>query len=71
MKRTFLIGGVIAVVLGVGFYALAQPKSEDKKEIAKSGGKQHRLAAALETVQWGWLDPKEPPKLTIESGDVV
>jgi len=71
MKRTFLIGGVIAVVLGVGFYALAQPKSEDKKEIAKSGGKQHRLAAALETVQWGWLDPKEPPKLTIDSGDVV
>ena len=71
MKRTFLIGGVIAVVLGVGFYALAQPKSEDKKEIAKRGGKQHRLAAALETVQWGWLDPKEPPKLTIESGDVV
>ena len=71
MKRTFLIGGVIAVVLGVGFYALAQPKSEDKKEMTKSGGKQHRLAAALETVQWGWLDPKEPPKLTVDSGDVV
>jgi len=58
-------------VLAVGFYALAQPKSEDKKEMTKSGGKQHRLAAALETVQWGWLDPKEPPKLTIDSGDVV
>src|SRR5438034_7058212 len=71
MKRTLLIGGVIAVVLAVGFYALAQPKSEDKKEMTKSGGKQHRLAAALETVQWGWLDPKEPPKLTIDSGDIV
>src|SRR5436309_15098463 len=71
MKRTLLIGGVIAVVLAVGFYALAQPKSEDKKEMTKSGGKQHRLAAALETVQWGWLDPKEPPKLTGDSGDVV
>src|SRR5207245_2648600 len=67
----FLVGAVIAVVLGAGFYALAQPKSEDKKEMTKSGGKQHRLAAALETVQWGWLDPKEPPKLTIDSGDVV
>jgi acetamidase/formamidase len=22
-------------------------------------------------VQWGWLDPNEPPKLTIESGDTV
>jgi len=71
MKRGFLVGAVIAVVLGAGFYALAQPKSEDKKEMTKSGGKQHRLAAALETVQWGWLDPKEPPKLTIDSGDVV
>src|SRR5947209_15037060 len=71
MKRTLVVGGVIAVVLAVGFYALAQPKSEDKREMTKSGDKQHRLAAALETVQWGWLDPKEPPKLTIDSGDVV
>jgi len=70
MKRGFFVGAVITAVLAVGFYALAQPKSEDKKE-TKSGGKQHRLAAALETVQWGWLDPKEPPKLTIDSGDVV
>src|SRR6266481_1339446 len=71
MKRTLVVGGVIAVVLAVGFYALAQPKSEDKKEMTKSGGKQHRLAAALETVQWGWLDPEEPPKLTVDSGDIV
>ena len=71
MKRTLVVGGVIAVVLAVGFYALAQPKSEDKREMTKSGDKQHRLAAALETVQWGWLDPKEPPKLTVDSGDVV
>ncbi len=71
MKRMFLVGAVIAVVLGVGLYALGQPKSEDKKEMPRSAGKQHRLAAALETVQWGWLDPKEPPKLTIDSGDVV
>src|SRR5258708_4599756 len=27
------------------------------------------LKATPESVQWGWLDPKEPPKLTIESGD--
>jgi acetamidase/formamidase len=31
----------------------------------------HHLAATEQTVQWGWLDPKEPPKLTIASGDVV
>ena len=34
-------------------------------------GKHHTLAATLETVQWGWLDPNEPPKLRINSGDTV
>src|SRR5262249_48329575 len=63
-----VVGGVIAVVLAVGFYALAQPKSEDKKEMTKNGGKQHRLAAALQTVQWGWLHPQEPPELAGRSG---
>ena len=36
-----------------------------------AAAKHHKLAATPETVQWGWLDPKEPPKLTIESGDTV
>jgi Acetamidase/Formamidase family len=34
-------------------------------------GKHHNLAATLETVQWGWLDPREQPKLVIDSGDTV
>jgi acetamidase/formamidase len=38
---------------------------------ALAQGKHHNLPATLETVQWGWLDPKEPPKLTINSGDTV
>lgn len=38
---------------------------------ASAKGKHHSLAATLDTVQWGWLDVKEPPKLTIESGDTV
>src|ERR1700704_2952954 len=37
----------------------------------QKGGKHHTLAATLETVQWGWLDPNEPPKLKINSGDTV
>jgi acetamidase/formamidase len=36
-----------------------------------TAGKHHTLAATLETVQWGWLDPREKPKLTINSGDTV
>jgi acetamidase/formamidase len=38
---------------------------------AQAQGKHHNLPATLETTQWGWLDPKEPPKLTINSGDTV
>ncbi|HVP62996.1 MAG TPA: acetamidase/formamidase family protein [Myxococcaceae bacterium] len=38
---------------------------------AAEAPKVHRLRASPENVQWGWLDPKEPPKLTIESGEIV
>lgn len=36
-----------------------------------STGKHHWLKATPDNVQWGWLDPKEPPRLTIDSGDTV
>src|SRR3954470_411226 len=39
--------------------------------LALAAGKHHVLKATPENVQWGWLDPKEPPKLTINSGDTV
>ena len=38
---------------------------------ASAAGKHHLLKATPESVQWGWLDPSEPPKLTIDSGDTV
>jgi len=34
-------------------------------------GKHYVLSATNETVQWGWLDPAEPPKVTVNSGDTV
>src|SRR5215831_11646528 len=34
-------------------------------------GKHHVLRASPDDVAWGWLDPKEKPRLTIESGDTV
>lgn len=34
-------------------------------------GKHHVLKALPDDVAWGWLDPKEKPRLTIESGDTV
>jgi acetamidase/formamidase len=36
-----------------------------------AAAKHYVLKATPENVQWGWLDPKEPPKLTIQSGDTV
>src|SRR6267143_496660 len=36
-----------------------------------AAAKHYVLKATPENVQWGWLDPKEPPRLTIESGDTV
>jgi acetamidase/formamidase len=39
--------------------------------IAAFAGKHYVLKATPQNVQWGWLDPKEPPRLTIESGDTV
>ena len=38
---------------------------------ALAAGKHHVLKATPENVQWGWLDPKEPARLTIDSGDTV
>jgi acetamidase/formamidase len=36
-----------------------------------AGPKRHKLPATLETTPWGWLDPSEPPMLTVDSGDIV
>jgi acetamidase/formamidase len=79
MKRTLTLTAVAGLVLGAGLYAIAQqpyqltPMDESKRDrtVAVGGGKFHVLPATLETTQWGWLDPKEAPKLVINSGDTV
>src|SRR5215510_9860937 len=67
-RRVVTAVAALIFVLAMGLYALTLPRDEAK---AEEKGKSHRLAATLETVQWGWLDPKEAPKLTINSGDTV
>src|SRR5262245_34594447 len=61
----------LTVIGSAAVYVLAQPAGDAKKSSTLVMGKRHTLAATLETVQWGWLDPKEPPKLTVDSGDIV
>jgi acetamidase/formamidase len=58
MVKAVACSVVVAVTLGWNI-ALAGPP------------KHHWLKATPDTVQWGWLDPKEPPKLTVNSGDMV
>jgi len=78
-KRLVASVTVVVLLLAAGLYAAAQqpyqltPLDEAKRDRAVSvaGAKYHVLPATLETTQWGWLDPKEPPKLVVNSGDTV
>ena len=72
-KRSLVIASVIAALAAGAVVAQQAPlrrSSHDWAPPAKTG-KHHTLPATLETVQWGWLDPAEPPKLTVNSGDTV
>jgi len=80
-KRIVAALTIAGVLLAAGLYALAQqpyqltPLEESKRDRAvsasASGAKYYVLPATLDTTQWGWLDPKEPPKLVVNSGDTV
>ena len=70
-KRVVSGLAALVVLLSAALYALAKPRGDAMPPAAKAAGKHVRRTATLETVQWGWLDPREPPKLTIDSGDVV
>src|SRR5207245_9040507 len=72
-KRLVTTLAILVLVLAAGFYAIAQQMDESKRDrtVPVPGGKYHVLPATLETTQWGWLDPKEPPKLVVNSGDTV
>jgi acetamidase/formamidase len=72
-KRSLIVAAVIAALAGgavIAQQSTPQRGSHDWAPSAKAG-KHHTLPATLETVQWGWLDPAEKPKLTVESGDTI
>ena len=70
MKHPVGIASTLMLILCSSLVVWAQTKSASKHQ-ANPAHKHHSLAATPQTVQWGWLDPKEPPKLTIDSGDTV
>ena len=71
--RMFVIAAFAAALAAGAVIAqqAAAPRSGHDWAPSAKAGKHHTLAATLETVQWGWLDPKEPPKLTVDSGDTI
>src|SRR5437762_1592 len=75
LRATYLRGGHMKTIAAAALCALlaacASEKGAEKSSGAASGGKHHALAAPKDKVQWGWLDPKEKPRLTIDSGDTV
>jgi acetamidase/formamidase len=49
-----------------------QAQRDTEKGVAQQPtGKHHALPANKDTVQWGWLDPGEKPKVVVDSGDTV
>jgi len=63
----FEVGAVCCILLSTATWAEELPPN---KAPAKPP-KHYVLKATPENVQWGWLDPKETPRLTIASGDIV
>src|SRR5204863_9707969 len=72
-KRTYVAAALAAALAGGAVTAQQSTPARGNHDWAPKAkaGKHHTLPATLETVQWGWLDPKEKPKLTIDSGDTV
>lgn len=73
-RQRMLAAGALLAVLATGAVIAQQPgpaRGNHDWAPRVAQGKHHTLAATLETVQWGWLDPREKPKLTIDSGDTV
>ena len=79
MQKTS-IRNLIAASVAVGVLAASSVIAQQAQAPARGNhdwapkvapGKSHSLAATLDTVQWGWLDPREKPRLTVDSGDTV
>ena len=73
MKRSLIVVTVIAAIAGGAVIAQqsAAPRGSHDWASRAPAGKHHTLAATLDTVQWGWLDAQEKPKLTVNSGDTI
>jgi acetamidase/formamidase len=72
-QKTIAVAAVLAALSAGAVIAQSQAPVRGNHLWAPPApqGKHHTLAATLDTVQWGWLDPRETPKLVVDSGDTV
>ena len=74
MRRTISGAFAVAALVAMASGAIALPAGAQEaaaKKGAAAAHKHHSLAATAETVQWGWFDVNEKPKLRVDSGDTV
>jgi len=80
MKWVANVASIAAVIVTASLCSSAQehsqtelnsPRQTESKGSTLARGKHYTLPPTKENVQWGWLDPTEKPRLTINSGDVV
>jgi len=66
------VTATLALILVSGPPGLAQQSDAASAATKDAGTTHHYLLPATEAnVQWGWYDPREKPKLVINSGDTV
>jgi acetamidase/formamidase len=68
-QRTFAAAILVAVSSACAGMPAQNTAGKDGDQ--QAAGKHHLLPANKDTVQWGWLDPAEKPKVVINSGDTV
>ena len=68
MTRAGWASTLVLTLFLVAPNALTQQKNPAARE---PQGHHYVLPANKDTVQWGWLDPNEKPKLVVNSGDTV
>jgi acetamidase/formamidase len=67
-QKTLVVAFLVAGFVGAPTRAQSVAQTNGEKAPA---GKHYVLAANKETVQWGWIDPAEKPKVVLDSGDTV
>jgi len=72
MHSSRKVSTLIVLLAASSVCARTMAQTVSEKPTAKSStGKHYSLPANKDTVQWGWFDPTEKPKLVLDSGDSV